>query len=89
VDDLPLITITMGDPAGIGPEIILRALSRDDIYRVCRPLILGDTGALRMVSKKAGSPSLHVISSPSEVTGRPGVIDVMPVSALKEDSLKP
>ena len=89
MDDLPLITITMGDPAGIGPEIILRSLSRDDIYRVCRPLILGDTGALRMVSKDAGSPSFHVISSPSEVTGRPGVIDVMPVSDLKEDSLTP
>jgi len=87
--DLPLITITMGDPAGIGPEIILKGLLRDDIYRVCRPIILGDIGVLRIVSKKAGSLSLQLISSPSEVTGRPGLIEVMPVSDLKEDSFMP
>ena len=89
MNDLPLITITMGDPAGIGPEIILKGLLRDDIYRVCRPIILGDIGVLRMVSKKAGSLSLQLISSPSEVTGRPGLIEVMPVSDLKEDSFMP
>ena len=87
--DLPLITITMGDPAGIGPEIILKGLLRDDIYQVCRPLILGDTGALRMISKRIGSFSFHVISNPLEVTGKPGLIDVIPVSDLKEDFFIP
>jgi len=86
--DLPLIAVTMGDPAGIGPEVILKGLLRDDIYQVCRPLIVGDIGALRMASKKRPL-SFHLTSRPSEVTGKPGLIDVMPVSDLKEDSLMP
>src|SRR3982751_6161517 len=32
----------MGDPAGIGPEVIVKALAEPDIYKVCRPLIIGD-----------------------------------------------
>jgi len=43
---LPLIAITMGDPVGIGPEIIVKALSKQDIYHMCRPLIIGDETAL-------------------------------------------
>jgi len=87
--DLPLISITMGDPAGIGPEIILKSLSRDDIYQVCRPLVLGDTGVLRMISRRIGSFSFHVIANPLEVMGKPGLIDVIAVSDLGEDSVVP
>ena len=43
----PLIAITMGDPAGIGPEICLKALLESDIYRLCRPLVLGTLGNAR------------------------------------------
>ena len=87
--DLPLVTITMGDPAGIGPEIILKSLLRDDIYQVCRPLILGDAGVLRTISKGIRSFSFHVVSNPLEVTGKPGLIDVISVSNLREDSFLP
>ncbi len=38
----PLIAITMGDAAGIGPEITCKALSRKDVYDTCRPIVLGD-----------------------------------------------
>jgi len=87
--DLPRITITMGDPAGIGPEVILKTLLRDDVYQVCRPIVLGDINVLRMVSKKLGPLSFHTIEAPSEVTGSPGLVDVIPVSNLKEDSFIP
>jgi len=87
--DLPLITISMGDPAGIGPEIIVKSLLRDDIYQVCRPFVVGDTGVLRMISKRMGSFSFHVISNPLETTGKPGLIDVIPVSDLREGSFIP
>ena len=43
----PIVAITMGDPAGIGPEVILKALSHPVIQRACRPLILGDWGVLQ------------------------------------------
>ena len=87
--DLPRITITMGDPAGIGPEVILKALLRDDVYQVCRPIVLGDINVLRMVSKKLGPLSFHTIETPSEVTGSPGLVDVISVSNLKRDSFVP
>jgi 4-hydroxythreonine-4-phosphate dehydrogenase len=83
--DLPLIAITMGDPAGIGPEILLKTLKREEIYRVCRPLVVGDADLLRRESKKIGALSFHVIATLKEVAGRPGVVDVISVSTLKED----
>jgi 4-hydroxy-L-threonine phosphate dehydrogenase PdxA len=43
---LPIIGITMGDPTGIGPEIIVKALSMEELFRVCRPIVFGDRGIL-------------------------------------------
>ncbi len=42
----PFLAISMGDPAGIGPEVALRALSDESVYRQCRPVLVGDLGAL-------------------------------------------
>jgi 4-hydroxythreonine-4-phosphate dehydrogenase len=89
MSDLPIIAITMGDPAGIGPEIILKALVCEDVYHLCRPLVIGDLGVLRKVSKESGSPAFHVVSTPAEVKGRLGLLDIIPVSHLKEDSFVP
>jgi 4-phospho-D-threonate 3-dehydrogenase / 4-phospho-D-erythronate 3-dehydrogenase len=43
---LPLLGITMGDPGGVGPEVCAKALADPDIYRICRPLIIGDAGIM-------------------------------------------
>src|SRR6478672_2873177 len=43
---LPRIGITMGDPAGIGPEVVLKAVAEEEIRRVCIPLIIGDAQLL-------------------------------------------
>lgn len=45
----PLIGITMGEPAGIGPEISLKALTYRNVYKICRPFIYGDMGVLRQI----------------------------------------
>ncbi len=87
--DFPRIAITMGDPAGIGPEVILKALLRDDVYQVCRPIVLGDINVFGMVSKNLGPLSFNTIKSPSEVTEKPGLVDVISVSNLKEASYIP
>ena len=42
----PLLGITMGDPAGIGPEVIAKALARPLVRRVCRPLVIGSPEVL-------------------------------------------
>jgi 4-hydroxythreonine-4-phosphate dehydrogenase len=43
---LPRIAITMGDPAGIGPEVVLKAVAEAEIRRVCVPIIIGDAQLL-------------------------------------------
>ncbi len=57
---LPLLGVTMGDPAGIGPEITAKALLRHPELRdICRPVAIGDTGALRRaVQLIGGNPSV-------------------------------
>ena len=43
---LPRIGITMGDPAGIGPEVVLKAVAEEDVRRACIPVIIGDAQLL-------------------------------------------
>src|SRR6266536_1599153 len=43
---LPRIAITMGDPAGIGPEVVLKAIVEEEIRRICIPVIIGDAQLL-------------------------------------------
>jgi len=50
------MAITMGDPAGIGPELCLHACSNSDISKICQPVIYGDRRVLRDVAKKCGLP---------------------------------
>lgn len=55
----PIVAITMGDPAGIGPEVILKALRDPRIKKASRPLILGDWGVLQRTREgKKGYPKL-------------------------------
>ena len=51
---LPRIAVTMGDPAGIGPEICLRLLANPDIARECVPIVFGDADVLRRVASASG-----------------------------------
>ncbi len=43
---IPIIGITMGDPAGIGPEVILKTLAQPEVYELCRPVVIGDLGVM-------------------------------------------
>jgi len=45
-DPRPIVAITMGDAAGVGPEVIVKALSHAEVYARCRPLVIGDAGRL-------------------------------------------
>ncbi|MCB9494362.1 MAG: 4-hydroxythreonine-4-phosphate dehydrogenase PdxA [Desulfobacteraceae bacterium] len=47
----PIILITMGDPAGVGPEIILKALKDESIHEICKPVIVGSTFVMKKASK--------------------------------------
>jgi 4-hydroxythreonine-4-phosphate dehydrogenase len=60
----PLIAITMGDPCGVGPEIIVKALGSRDVAEVCTPLVVGDAGALeRAVDVLGGHVKIQVVGA--------------------------
>ena len=50
----PIIAITMGDAAGIGPEIIVKSLARAEVHEQCRPLVIGDAQRLAQAAQIAG-----------------------------------
>ncbi|KGM98446.1 4-hydroxythreonine-4-phosphate dehydrogenase [Clostridium novyi A str. 4552] len=43
----PLIAVPIGDPAGIGPEIVVKALNDSDVYEKCRPVLIGDKHVIK------------------------------------------
>lgn len=67
----PIIAITAGDPAGIGPEIVVKALRSPEVLSRCRPLVIGELGALRAAGFKRGmAPVLGIPASGGVEAGR-------------------
>jgi len=84
----PLIAITMGDAAGIGPEIIVKALSLDEVYGMCRPLVVGDIGAMGMgVEVAALDLAIRRVENPWEALFRKGTVDVLSLDNIDVDRL--
>ena len=83
MSERPIIAITMGDPAGVGPEITVRALAREEVWSACRPLVVGDVGTLVRAAALVNVPMrLRAIT---DVAGAhfdraaPDVFDLQPV----------
>lgn len=75
---LPRIAIATGDPAGIGPEIALKAALDRRVRAACRPLLVGDPAAVDMHARAAGlSPDLHVIADADEADWTDGTINLL------------
>lgn len=67
----------MGDPAGIGPEIVVKALNEQSTYRKCRPLVVADAKVMRKALKATGLElQIHPIHHVSEARFECGCIDV-------------
>ena len=83
----PLIAITMGDPAGIGPEIIAKVFDSGEIFPHCLPVVVGDAGVMKKIIEQLNfSVTVHVIAAPSDadpVRGRMDVIDMKNVDIAK------
>jgi 4-hydroxythreonine-4-phosphate dehydrogenase len=84
-----LVAITMGDPCGIGPEIVVKAMQSPEISRICVPFVIGDNRTMERALKVCGSSrSIHEINSPEEVPDVPhGSIPLLPLSILKETDI--
>ncbi|MGB8451985.1 MAG: 4-hydroxythreonine-4-phosphate dehydrogenase PdxA [Anaerocolumna sp.] len=80
----------MGDPAGIGPEITIKALSNSQIYERCAPIVIGDTSVLNKAKAIAGMPKIqiHSVKSVKEAVFTFGTIDVLDMGLIDIQNLK-
>ncbi len=78
-DKRPIVAVTMGDPAGIGPEIIIKALSLAELSRLSRPVVIGDARVMKNAMKYSkGSPvALKEIKRLDDGDFRTGMINIL------------
>jgi 4-hydroxythreonine-4-phosphate dehydrogenase len=85
---LPVLGITMGDPAGVGPEIIARALARPAVTSSCRPVVIGDRSVMAATLDLLHSPlELHAVGSPAECRFVPGAVECLDLGNVDAERL--
>jgi len=85
----PIIGISSGDPGGIGPEVTARALDKQEMYALCRPLVVSDADVMKDAVRVAGlNLAVNPVSSPEEGKYEHGTIDVLDVRALPPGELR-
>ena len=85
----PVLAATMGDPAGIGPEITVRALLSPEVRAASRSFAIGDARVLERALAACGlTARLHHITKPAELADRDGVIDVLHVDCADPAALR-
>ncbi len=84
----PIVAVTMGDPAGVGPEIIVRALAEDAVTRRSRPLVVGSAAVMREALALVGAPlELHAVAGVDECRWAPGVLECLDLGNVDAGTL--
>jgi 4-phospho-D-threonate 3-dehydrogenase / 4-phospho-D-erythronate 3-dehydrogenase len=84
----PVIAITMGDAAGIGPEIVSKALQQAEIYQICQPVIIGESWAMqKALDLTMNQANLNIIQTTKETRGQPGIIDLIDLKNLPSNEV--
>ena len=85
-DTLPIIAVTMGDAAGIGPEIIVRALTDPAVTGASRPFVVGDAQRLRRAAALQGvDVDIRAIDAPEDAEPAADRIDVIDLGLIPDD----
>lgn len=85
----PILGITIGDPAGIGPEITLKALEEKEFYETARPVVIGSIAVLEMTGEQIGSSlRFHRVHHPGEGLYTYGTVDVLDLDNIRIDHLR-
>jgi 4-hydroxythreonine-4-phosphate dehydrogenase len=78
VPGTPLLGITMGDPAGIGPEITAKALTEPPVRAAARAIVIGDARVMREAARVAGADlAVRALAQVADATGDPRAIEVL------------
>lgn len=87
VHEKPIIAITMGEAAGIGPEILVKSLEKNSIFAACRPLIIGDYKILRRAKEAFRTQrDLRVIRKAAEAVWGSGKVNVIDLDNIPMES---
>jgi 4-phospho-D-threonate 3-dehydrogenase / 4-phospho-D-erythronate 3-dehydrogenase len=83
---VPTIAITMGDASGIGPEIIMKALSRPQVQERCRPLVIGDAQRLRTAGEIVRVPlGVNSLDDPARARFAQGTVECVDLKLIPRD----
>lgn len=84
----PVIGIPMGDPAGIGPEIVVKALMNPEIYEKCTPIVIGDISVLEKIKKILKADiKFSKVDNTNNILSKSGYIDVIDLSNIDAEAL--
>ena len=86
----PLIAIPMGDPAGIGPEIVIKTLADETTQSMARCVIVGSKKVLELAMGYPGMPRLEInaVEDPRDGDYRPGVLNLIDLDNVDMDKFK-
>jgi len=85
----PILGVSAGDPAGIGPEITAKALALPEIYEICNPLVVAEAEVMRGAVRFSGLDlKIHVVSSPRGGLYQPGTIDLLDLKNVDGKSVR-
>ncbi len=78
MNHIPVLAITMGDPASIGPEIAAKALLNTTVQQICKPIIVGDAIVMQQIINLLQLPlTVKTIQSPAGAEFEPGIANVL------------
>ena len=84
--NLPYVAVTMGDGAGIGPEVIVPAMLDPQVATWCHPVVIGDAARLRLAARVLGlEPQIVAVERVSDAEFIPGRINVIDLGLLPDD----
>ncbi|MFC7340218.1 4-hydroxythreonine-4-phosphate dehydrogenase PdxA [Saccharopolyspora griseoalba] len=82
----PTIAVTMGDAAGVGPEVVVRALAEPEVSASASCVVIGDAGRLARAAELCGLElRIEPITDPAQATGEPGVVAVIDLGLVPAD----
>jgi 4-hydroxythreonine-4-phosphate dehydrogenase len=85
----PIIAITMGDPSGIGPEIVLKALLENSVYTLCKPIVIGDAKVLDKYIQMLQLPLIiNIINDVQDASFISGAVDVIHIDNVDMNRLR-
>jgi 4-hydroxythreonine-4-phosphate dehydrogenase len=85
-NDKPIIAITMGDPSGVGPEIIVKSLRDEETYKHCYPFVIGDAKIIEKATHVTNTPlQLNRISKVDDALFQSGTIDILDLNLVSAD----